>query len=446
MALLTAPTPSVRTDPRARLGSRAGGWLRSTPGRLTTWTVLLAVLGILAGTAAVVGITQRTALVDAVGSRSGPLTVRAQQLYRSLSDADATAASAFLSNGVEPAALRERYQADLASAAAALGALTAGTDTNRAATDRVDIARISAQLPVYAGLVETARTYNRLGKPLGAAYLREASGLMRTELLPAAKRLYTAVTDQLRADRAGGAEFPWLAVPLLLGTLAGLVLVQRYLSRRTHRLLNVGLLVATGAAVVTLGWSMVVWVNVGNHLDAGQRAGSSQVDLLAQARIAALAARADESLTLIARGGGDFDADYDQSMKLLSGDGQGGLLAQVRQQASDPAVRSAVTAAQSHVKQWRAAHQTLREKDKGGDYLSAVTLAIGAGPDSAETAFTALDTDLATAIAGADRVFDRQARAAGNGFTGAAAGHLVLTLLLLASLVAGLWRRIAEYR
>jgi hypothetical protein len=235
-------------------------------------------------------------------------------------------------------------------------------------------------------------------------------------------------------------------VPLLLGTLVGLVLAQRYLSRRTHRLLNIGLLVATGAAVVMLGWSMVVWVNVGNHLDAGQRAGSSQVDLLAQARIAALQARADESLTLIARGGGDFDADYDQSMKLLSGDGQGGLLARVRQQASDPAVRSAMTTAQGHVKQWRAAHQTLREKDKGGDYLSAVTLAIGAGPDSAATAFTALDTDLATAIAGADRVFDREARAAGNEFTGAAAGHLVLTLLLLASLVAGLWQRIAEYR
>jgi hypothetical protein len=269
---------------------------------------------------------------------------------------------------------------------------------------------------------------------------------MRTDLLPAAKRLYAAATDRLREDRSGGAEFPWLAVPLLVGTLVGLILAQRYLARRTNRLFNVGLLVATGAVLVMLAWTTVVWLNVGSHLDTGQRAGSGQVDLLAQARIAALQARADESLTLIARGGGDFDADYDQSMKLLSGDGLGGLLARARQQASDPAVRIAVIAAQGHVKDWRTAHQALREKDKGGDYLSAVTLAIGADPTSAATAFTALDTDLATAIAGANRAFDREARSAGDGFTGAVAGHVVLTLLLLASLVAGLQRRIAEYR
>ena len=69
MALLTAPAASVRVEPRGRSGGRAGTWLQSTPGRLTTWTVLLVVLGVLAGVTAVVGVVQRTALVDAVGTR-----------------------------------------------------------------------------------------------------------------------------------------------------------------------------------------------------------------------------------------------------------------------------------------------------------------------------------------------------------------------------------------
>ncbi|TML23556.1 MAG: hypothetical protein E6G35_14010 [Actinobacteria bacterium] len=441
MALLTAPAADVPTVAGPRPG-RVAARARSTPGRLTLLAVVLSVLGVLAGVIAGVGLVQRGGSVNAVGSRSGPLTVQAQQLYRSLSDADATAASAFLSNGVEPRSLRDRYESDIAAASASLAAVTAAADTSRG-----DLDRLTTQLPVYTGLVETARTYNRLGRPLGGAYLREASGLMRTQLLPAAQRLYADETGRLTADRSGGAGFPWLAVPLLLVTLFALVWAQRWLARRTHRLLNPGLLVALGAALVMLAWTTLSWATVSAHLDAGDRAGSGQVELLAQARIAALQARADESLTLVAHGsGGDFDKDFDKSMTALAGDGLGGLLARARQQAGDPAVRAAVIAAQGHVKDWRAAHKQLRDKDNGGDYLGAVTLAIGSDQSSAASAFTRLDTDLATAIAGANAAFDRQARAASGDLTGAAPADLVLTLLLLAGVVAGLQRRIAEYR
>lgn len=47
----------------------------------------------------------------------GPLSLDGQQIYRALSDADATAASAFLSGGLEPAAARRRYLTDIAAAA-----------------------------------------------------------------------------------------------------------------------------------------------------------------------------------------------------------------------------------------------------------------------------------------------------------------------------------------
>src|SRR5256886_7485788 len=171
MALLTAPVPDVRTGTRVGPGSRIAARARSTPGRLTALMVLLALLGLLAGIASVVGIMQRSALVDGVRNGSGPLTVQAQQLYRSLSDADATAASAFLSNGVEPKGLRDRYESDIAAASTALAAVTAAADTSRG-----DLDLLTTQLPVYTGLVETARTYNRLGRPLGGADPRGALG------------------------------------------------------------------------------------------------------------------------------------------------------------------------------------------------------------------------------------------------------------------------------
>src|SRR5438477_12512434 len=130
MALLTAPARTAPAPDRVRPGGRIAARVRSTPGRLTALMVLLAVLGVLAGAATAVGVMQRSALVDEVRNGSGRLAVQAQQLYRSLSDADATAAAAFLSNGIEPGALRQRYRDDIAAATTALAAVTAGAQAD----------------------------------------------------------------------------------------------------------------------------------------------------------------------------------------------------------------------------------------------------------------------------------------------------------------------------
>jgi hypothetical protein len=171
------------------------------------------------------------------------------------------------------------------------------------------------------------------------------------------------------------------------------------------------------------------------------------VDLLAQARIAALTARADEALTLVARGsGGDFDTGFNVSMKTLAGDGSGGLLAQASDAATDPVVRSALDAARADTKAWLDAHKKLRDQDTGGNYSAAVKLAISGDPGSSAAAFNQLDTDLANGIARASAAFDREAKTAATDFTGAVPGLVALTLLLLAGLVAGVQQRIAEYR
>src|SRR6266511_2473141 len=262
MALLTAPAPArtVQRPPAARVGRgrRLVARARSTPGRLTSLMLALLAIGLATGVAGLVGSVQRSSLVDEVRTRSGPLAVQAQELYRSLSDADAAA----------------------------------------------------------------ARAYNRLGLPVGAAYLGEASGLMRGQLLPAAQQLYRFETDRLAADRGGASAVPWLALLLGLVTLAGLVWAQLRLSRQTHRTLNVGLVAATLAGLVMVSWVGTAWVAAASQLHASNREGSAQVELLAGARIAALQARADEALTLVARGTGEvFEKDFTAQLTTLAGPG-----------------------------------------------------------------------------------------------------------------------------
>ncbi len=447
MALLTAPAPArtVQRPPAARVGRgrRLVARARSTPGRLTSLMLALLAIGLATGVAGLVGSVQRSSLVDEVRTRSGPLAVQAQELYRSLSDADAAAASAFLSGGVEPPQLRDRYQADIAAASAALAAAAAGTDSDLPA-----LRQLSAQLPVYTGLVETARAYNRLGLPVGAAYLGEASGLMRGQLLPAAQQLYRFETDRLAADRGGASAVPWLALLLGLVTLAGLVWAQLRLSRQTHRTLNVGLVAATLAGLVMVSWVGTAWVAAASQLHASNREGSAQVELLAGARIAALQARADEALTLVARGTGEvFEKDFTAQLTTLAGPGgTSGVLSRARAAATDPAVRSVLDSAVAEVRSWRTVHQKLRELDDGGSYGEAVKLAIDADTGSTASIFNRVDAALGKTITLTSSAFDRRAARAAGALGGESAAIVVLTILLLAGVAVGFQQRIAEYR
>jgi hypothetical protein len=431
------------TRPGTPLAARLTDRTRSTPGRLTLLMVALSVLAIGAGLAAVIGVAQRSSRIDSVINRSGPLTVAAQDLYRSLSDADAIAANAFLSNGQEPAVLRQQYESDIAAASAALTRATAGDP------DQKFVATISAQLPVYTGLVETARADNRINLPVGAAYLREASALMRGTLLVAAKQLYDAETAAFHADTGAAAEFPWLAIPLAVLTLAALGYAQVQLTRRTNRLLNLGLVGATAMGLAALIWLSASWLGARGDLADAQRDGSAQVQLLAQARIDALQARADEALSLIARGNGaNFDTDYDAMLTDLVGkDGRSGLLAQSRAAATDPAAGTLVDAAIKDATAWRTTHQNLRRDfDNTGDYADAVQQTIGDGPTTAASSFNRLDRELGAGIGVTSDALDRRARAAADALGAAPVGLAVLTVLLLAGVFVGLRQRIAEYR
>lgn len=447
----TPPAPASRSAaPGGRLLARGNEWLRAwlgqTPNRLTAILVALVVLGLLTGAVAVAAVRQRANLVDNVTTRSGEVALAAQRLYRALSDADATAASAFLSNGLEPPALRQRYERNLTDAAAALTVVSAGVAAHGRQAEA--IALITARLPTYSGLVETARTYNRQGLPLGVAYLQQASGLMRGELLPAAQELYVAAVAELDEARGRAAGFPWSAVLLGLVTLAGLGLTQRHLTRRTNRLLNVGLLVATGANVLLVCWLSVSALAVAGYLRSSHRDGSAQVNLLAEARTAALQARADEALTLVARGNGAaFEENYQVVMRRLIGtDGTGGLLAEARAAASDDTTRQAVDAALARGKEWDAAHRQVRSLDDTGEYAAAVAATVGSGAQTTAAIFNQLDETLAQAIAHNDRRFERAARSAGRALTGAELGLAGLTVVLVVGTAIGLQQRIAEYR
>lgn len=415
---------------------------RTTPGVLTLLAVALVLVSVLVGVLTAIGVQTRATALDDLTTSSGPLSVAAQDIYRSLSDADATATSAFLARGEEPADQRARYLNDIAQAESALAIAVAAREPADIAAQDSPLATLSAKLSVYTGLVETARANNLQGLPVGAAYQREASNLMRTELLPAAEELYRAETAQVSDDQDSAGGFPWPEVVLGLLGLAVLVVAQVFVRRRTNRVFNVGLLVATGAALVSLLWVVIATLGVAANVDQSREFGSRDVDQLAQARLAALTARSDETLTLVARGsGGAYEEDYgtvaDRMTTLLRDAGAGAI---------NDEVRGHVDTARAAWDEWRAVHEDIRAADDGGDYLRAVDLTIGGDENGAAARFDEVDSALQEALARTQQSFTDEVSQASNAVTGTVLGVILLAAIMAAGSVVGIWQRLKEYR
>lgn len=419
-----------------------------TPGRLTIIAVGLIGLTAIAALTASFAVRDRSDTLTDLTERREPLAAAAQQVYRALSDADATAASAFLATGEEPAELRQRYENDIAMAGSSLSKAASDPAATPRMTAQIDV--ISQQLPVYTGLVETARANNRQGFPVGASYLREASALMRSVILPAAEELYRIDTEQVAAQQDDAGGFPLVATLVVVALLAALIAAQLYLERRTNRVLNLGLVMATVAIGVGVLWSVATLTVQSVLIGSGKDGGTEQVEVLVQARIAALKSRADETLTLVARGDGGA---YEQEFVRLSGrmageDGSGGWLADVAAHAKDGTpLASDIALAQDAAERWMRAHAKVRELDNAGDYAEAVQLAIDDGkPDGAAVAFIALDEHLRAAIEEARQSFYDDTTAASRALTLLAPGWIVLGVVAALGVGAGIRERVREYR
>jgi hypothetical protein len=403
-------------------------------------------LGMVAGlvvlAAASVGtVSHRKGGLRTVGAAE-PLLVNAQQVDTSMAAADAAAANAFLGGGIEPADLRTQYQRAIADASAHL--TRASGQVTSASANAADVLTLTQQLPVYTGLIETARANNRQGFPVGAAYLRQANHLLADTILPATQHLYQRATARLDSGRQSASSSTDLfllelcAVLALVTTIAG----QLWLRQRTNRLFNPRLVVA---ALLTLGVVVVTTVSLQQEATAVSRAhnrGSAVIDLVAQSRIAAFKAKGDESLTLVARGNGSsYEDDYKAQMATLTT-----VLTQAGDRAADAPTQTAVSNAVAAVPAYLAVHRRIRTLDDGGQFQQAVKLAVGTGAGSANAAFESMDAPLRSALASGQVQFDHHLKVANDNL--ARLTVLVVLALVLAGLLAlfGIQQRINEYR
>ncbi|RXS65161.1 hypothetical protein EST92_30085 [Streptomyces sp. TM32] len=426
------------------------------PGRLRVIGAVLALLVVVFGAVTAWQVSGRAAAADDVVTHSQPLTSDAASIYRSLADADTTAAAGFLAGGEESRTTRERYATDIATASALL--VKASANSRGSDEAGAQMARLNSRLPRYTGLVETARANNRQGLPLGGAYLRYANEQMRRELLPAARALYDAETDRLTADYGKAEAWPWYALAAGAVAIGALGWAQRRHYRMTNRVFNHGLLAATAASVAVLLWLVAGHATARAGLTDSYQHGARSLRVLNEARIDALQARGDENLTLVARGAvltgarQDFyETGFRSGMTDLAGPGEQGAaaahsrLGAALALADDEAGRRPVRTALAQVRQWQARHAEARAADDKGDYEGALAKVIGPDGSTGES-FDRVAAGLQQALEHEQEQFRSSADAGRGALGGLPVGAGVLAGLAALGAVLGIGRRLAEYR
>ncbi|MFJ1708434.1 hypothetical protein [Kitasatospora sp. NPDC088346] len=454
--------------------------------RALTALVLTAVLAFGATTATVLaGARDGT---DTIGHRSGPQAARAADLYFALNDMDAQAANLLLL-GADPdyTALRRQtldtYEQRRAQADADLQRAAEATAADPAGQRAVQT--VLGELGRYEALVARSQllaeqSHDPAGKPSAEALeaYRQATDLLRQQLLPAADQVTAANVATVEAThterRDALADGLWWILATGLLALAALAVLQRTLSRRFRRLLNLPLAATTLLVAAGLIGGMTLASRAADQLAVAKANAYDSVIALSRARAVAYDMNADESryLTDPARAAAYEQSFLDKSQTFARLDGAtlttyddrlakaadrhradrtqvpfagylGTELGNITFGGEQDAAERVLTAYQQYQRDDRAMRALLHQ----GRLKDAVTFNTGLAAGQSNADFAALTAALDDVLAINQHAFEQAVADtdADLGATTATTGALVIAAAL-ALTVIGVRPRLREYR
>ncbi len=401
----------------------------STPGRYRAWSMVTAAVLALA---AVCGLSVANRLSDSterLESNTGPVLVATQQAVANLAEADAAATAAFMA-GDEDRESRRLYEEALARAVGQIEDVSALIGRDAEAHDVLK--ELGSLVTRYAALVEAARAENRAGVSEARASHLEAVRLLAADGAAGSGQLIDATEDRLERDARAETALIALAVTAFLAAFVLLFLAQVAMTRRSRRILNLPLVLATIAAIVSGVWLVAVYAGTRADLDTAKRDGYESITLTADLQVAGQRTRVEETIAVIDDDDAAFGRADDAAGQVEA------LLARLGDSADSDRERAAVTELDVR---WQRYREAVGEIEAAGAEARR-ELALGAG-NSTFNGFnvsveSVLGDNRADLIDNLEQAHDRTRRLT-----------FVVGLVPLAALLAALFGfqlRIKEYR
>ncbi|WP_412544240.1 hypothetical protein R8Z50_17605 [Longispora sp. K20-0274] len=450
---------------------------------LAAVAILLAV-GLLATGAS--GISDTRAGLRVIGHVAGPQVRAGSDLYFALNDMDAQLANALMLGdtaglGLTRAKALEVYEQRRVQANGDLqqAASLAADDTARAAVTALLNGLGGYEALAARALLLDAQSPHPVGRP-GAAALavyRQATDLMKSDVLPAAHRLaqsnaadLTRTYDDTRS--AAGGALTWTVILgglLLLGLLAA----QVYLGRRFRRTLNPALAAATLAAVVLVAMAGSLFSSEAEHLRIAKKDAFDSVLALTQARAVSFDANADESRFLVDpdrawRYGQSFldtsqqiagvgpatldtyDAQLARGLDSYRADNANvpitGFLGAELRNITFPGERAAAETTATRYQVYQRDDRRIRAMVARGDVAGAVAFGTSPKPGDSNYDFDQYDQALVAVIDINQQAFDHAIADGENALSGWDLGLPVGVVLIAALVLVGVRPRLVEFR
>jgi len=417
----------------------------NTPGTLRALLAGLVLLSLAWGALGGWVASQHSSAAGALVTVDEPLSSDARQMYESIADADVTITAAYLPSSQPPLSQLRHYQSDIQTAEGDLSALQAAGGGQAETTA---LHAIANGLPVYAGDAATAESMYADGYPLtGGSFLQVASEEAHLVLLPNARTVFTQENDALTAASGQATDLPTIIAALVLAVITAVVLyrAQRWLARRTNRVLSVGLALTSVLLVGSALWLTASFLSARSDLDHAIGQGSGPAANLALADIGVQQIRGDAVLNVISRSGSASFQDDFQSTSKQVGPGAGSLLSSAAATQGGGQGASLVTAAEREATAWYTANNSVYSLGNASQYAAERNAVIGTGASSA-AGYSALDGDIRGAIQADEGVFTSAASSGQQTLDPLEAVVIVASLLMALGCAWAFSRRLAEYR
>jgi hypothetical protein len=445
-----APSAQARGARPARPGLIEMLTPRGTPAKIRVLMIGLVVLSLAWGAVGAWVVATHASAADSLAHADEPYSRDAQLLYLAIADADVTITASFLVDAQpvppgtpRPSTLqaRQQFDADIANAGNYLARLK---NSNSDPRFTAAVVAIASGLPRYEGAVTIAETEYAQGiTPTGDSEMEVASEEAHLTLLPAARTIYQFENSAVMASSADATSLPAviLAVGLALIGVILLVLGQRWLGRRTHRVFNRGLIVATATLVVSAVWLTVAFGLARSDMSTAIGQGANPAQALAQASIKVQQIRGDSILNVIARSGStSLPADSRARAKEV-GPGAGSLL-DAAAKSGNAKVASALAEAIAAAPAWYAVN------DKGYQFGDHYQYADEQGSvlNTAGTGYATVQHGINQALTAALDTFNSAASSGDSAYGQLEVLIVIASLLMVGASAWGLSRRLAEYR
>jgi hypothetical protein len=404
------------------------------------------------------------AAMKTIGQDTAPSIIAAQEISSGLADLDASAGNYLIGNRSQRAASVQAFEDRRGKVTSRL--VDAAGNVTYGEAELAPLGVLFDGFGRYLEVVAEARYRADLGDTAGAALAYGAgSDLMHQRLLPAADALDEANRGHLdeayrqQQRRSEGAEvIAGVAGALLLAVLVG---AQRFLWRRTRRIVNPPLLAATVVAALATAYLATRIGAAREDLRVAKDDAFASIHALWKARAVAYDANGDETRYLL---GGPraraFEQSYHDRVERLTSAPEPdeavfatrgppaaykGLFADELRNITFPGEREAAARMVRAFATYDLIDGRIRALERGGKHDAAVELAIGTGADESNAAFERFDRALLQVLEINRKAFDA-AIVEGQGALRLAAVLVPLAALVIAALaLLGIRPRVQEY-